>query len=195
MKEYADGKIRDDIDKIKALENLYGIDKLSPFGTNHTKIFEEIVEAKDGRKTDSPDERNRLTLAKLNRLAHKCGAIVSADLREQKAFLWEAFKAYQRENPSSYGQHKGRSLKLDMRKNDNKEVLKKLDAARTKSVFEKDFSTETPESFRKLLNTYTLSDLQHLAAKAGFNPTFDRGRVIKTLVREFTEDKKNRPNL
>ena len=36
---YADGKERDEIDKKEAEEKLMGADKISPFGTNDTRVF------------------------------------------------------------------------------------------------------------------------------------------------------------
>jgi len=193
MKHYTDGKSRTEIDRVKELEHIYGIDQVSPFGTLHTEVFKEIVEKRDGREEDPPHERDYKTLVRLNNLATKAGALISADLAEQKKFLWEAFRSYQIKNPPNYSQHKGQEMKLDMRKKENRKIMKDLDYARTKSVFEKDFPTDTPESFRKLLNTFTLADLQNLAAQAGFNPTFDRRRAVDTLVTAFTEDWRSRP--
>jgi hypothetical protein len=188
MKHYADGKVRGEIDRVRQLEEIYGVSKMSPYGTNYAPIFEEILEKLEGRDGDSRSEREARTLEKLNNIARKAGVIVAADIEEQKKYLRTGFKAYQSQNPPNYLNTKQGKMKLDMRKNSSKRILKKLDRARTKSVFEEEYQTDTPESFRKLLNTYTLSDLQQLSAKAGFNPTFDRARAINTLVKAFNDD-------
>jgi hypothetical protein len=178
MEYYSDGKMRDDKEAVRKLEKAYGIDQLSPFGTNHTKLFEERLEGMD--------------IEALNNLAHKVRSIVSADVEEQKNFIRESFKAHQRINPPDYAKGKGRKGKLDMRKNADKKVMKDLDFARTKSTFEKEFPKDTVESFRKLTNTYTLADLQNLAARCGFNPTWDRRRIQELLVGEFSKDLRSR---
>jgi len=38
---------------------------------------------------------------------------------------------------------------------------------------------------REKLKTKTLSDLQSTAARLGFNPGFDRDRIINLIVSEF----------
>lgn len=192
MKHYADGKKRESLTQVKKLEKIYGIDQLSPFGTNHTKVFEEIVEKDVGDETDSPFVKQEKKILSLNGFARKVGAHVSADLQEQKKFLWEAFRAWQTQNPPIYANDSSKQLKPDMRKNKSKELLKQLDKTRTKSVFEKEFPKDNPESFAKLLNTFTLADLQNLAAKAGFNPSFDKAKAKNILVKAFSSDWKNR---
>jgi len=192
MKHYADGKVRGETERIRQLEQVYGIDKTSPYGTNYGPIFEEKINKIEGKDTDSPHEREMKTLKKLNSMALKAGVIVAANVEEQRRHLRDGFRAYQSQNPPNYFEGKAKESKMDMRKKSSKKVLESLDYARTKSVFEKEYPTDTPESFKKLLNTYTLSDLQHLAAKAGFNPSFDRGRTIETLVEEFSQDWKRR---
>ena len=179
MKHYADGKVRKNLESIKEIEKAYGIDELSPFGTNHQPIFEEKIKDMD--------------LNALNALAGKVGCVQAADIAEQTRILKEAFHAYQVKNPPNYGLPKSKEVKMDMRTNEGKRVMKELDAARTKSVFEKEFPDATEQAFRKRLNTFTLSDLQNLAAKAGYNPTFNQQRLVETLVEAFKNDLKTRP--
>lgn len=174
IQHYADGKERSEIDRIKQLEKIYSIDIISPYGTNHTAIFEEKIK--------------KMEIEQLNSLAHKVGAIVSADKEEQRGFLRETFRAYQSKNPPNYSVQSAKKAKLNQRTEDGQKAAEVLDSARTKSVFEKRFPKDNPESFRKLLNSYTLADLQNLSAQCGFNPSFDRKRIVDLLTKEFERD-------
>jgi hypothetical protein len=176
---YTDGKSRTNLDKVKEIEKVYGINMLSPFGTNHPEVFEEKIA--------------NMNIEQLNGIARKVGAPSYADEEQQKEILRQQFKHWSIENPPSYDIHKSKQAKLDMRKNASKRAAKALDYARTKSVFELDFPEDSLNSFLERLKTYDLADLQNLAAKCGFNPTFDRGKIIFALKKEFERDINSRP--
>jgi len=181
MKEithYADGKIHTKIEKIQEFEKIYGINRLSPFGTNSREVFLHILKG--------------MELENMNRMASKVGAPMIADKREQTAYLLEAFNAYSKENPPVHNKMEPTKIKIDHRKRSSKEMLKDLDYARNKSVFEKDFPEHSPEEFRNILKSYTLADLQNLAAKVGFNPIFERVRIVDLLAKEFEKDYRTR---
>jgi len=178
MKHYADGKARINTERISQIEKENGINMTSPFGTNHAVLFEEKLKKMD--------------LEQMNKMASSCGAMIKADEEEQKRLLRVAFRGWQTQNPPNHEQLKGRTQKLDMRCAADKKVAAILSDTQNKSVYEKEFPGHNPHSFKKILATYTLSDLQNLAARCGFNPSFDRTRVITLLVSEMEKDIKLR---
>jgi hypothetical protein len=178
MKHYADGKARPSkLDSIKERERIDGTAVMSPYGTSSLPVL--------------MDKLDNMEIEQMKDFAFKCGVKVIANQAIQREHIITAFKAWQTQNPPPARQ--GHTQRIDRRTNKSKEILADLDVARTKSIWERDFATETPQSFRKLLNTYSLADLQNLSARAGFNPSFDRGRIIGLLVSELEKDINLRP--
>ena len=87
--QYADGKERDEIDEIEAQEKLNGADKISPFGTNDTRVFK--------RKLASMS-----SVQKAN-LATKTATRVFADSEQQDTVLLKAFHEWRSSNWGSTG--------------------------------------------------------------------------------------------
>ena len=87
--QYADGKERDEIDEIEAQEKLNGADKISPFGTNDTRVFK--------RKLASMS-----SVQKAN-LATKTATRVFADPAQQDTVLLKAFHEWRSSNWGSTG--------------------------------------------------------------------------------------------
>lgn len=180
---YTDGKTRDNLEEVKKIEETFGIDQISPFGTSHKGVFEEKLET--------------MKLGKMNALAEKVGCPTAANVDEQKKFLREAFRAFQTRNPVDYGQlsPQKKTTKNKRETKAQKQAKQVVDSARTKSVFEKEFPNEDVQSLKKILHGYTLSDLQNLSAKCGLNPIFDKHRAINNLVSEFERDLNMRPKV
>ncbi len=142
---YADGKERDEIDKKEAEEKLMGADKISPFGTNDTRVFK--------RKLENMDHSQKAHLA--NRVA----ARVFADQELQDQSLVKAFHEWRSSNWGSTG---GRTA-------EKAEVL----------------ASDSISDFEKNLKGKTLSELQEMAMKLGFTPSYDRIRLMSALRQEY----------
>lgn len=174
FENYADGKVREiNLEQIKAEEQQQGIQKVSPFGVNNKALFYDSLE--------------RMSLEKMNYLATKVGAPQAADLDEQKKILKEAFADYQRKCALPQ--------KTEEQKKEIQDAKAKtlIDMPRTKSIFETKFAKfKDYGSFKRHLIGMTLSDLQNIAAQAGFNPTFDKKRLVLNLAGAFEADLKKR---
>ena len=82
--QYADGKERDDIDRIEGQEKLLGVDKISPFGTNNPKVFK--------RKLQS------LSAVEKAKLAERTATRIFADTELQEQALVKAFHEWRSSN-------------------------------------------------------------------------------------------------
>ena len=142
---YADGKERDEIDKKEAEEKLMGADKISPFGTNDTRVFKRKLENMD------PSQKTNL--------AHRVAARVFADQELQDESLVKAFHQWRSSNWGSTG---GRTA-------EKAEVL----------------ASDSISDFEKKLNGKSLSELQEMAMKLGFTPSYDRIRLTSALKQEY----------
>ena len=142
---YADGKERDEIDKKEAEEKLMGADKISPFGTNDTRVFKRKLENLD------PSQKPNL--------AHRVAARVFADQELQDESLVKAFHQWRSSNWGSTG---GRTT-------EKAEVL----------------ASDSISDFEKKLNGKSLSELQEMAMKLGFTPSYDRIRLTSALKQEY----------
>ena len=143
--QYTDGKERDEIDEIEAQEKLRGADKISPFGTNDTRVFKRKLE-------------NMTPVQKAN-MASKTATRVFADEEQQDQALIKAFHEWRSTNWGSTG---GRTA-------EKSEVL----------------ASDSLEDFETKLKRKTLSELQEMAMKLGFTPSFDRIRLISALRQEY----------
>ena len=142
---YADGKERDEIDKKEAEEKLMGADKISPFGTNDTRVFK--------RKLERMDSSQKALLA------NRAAARVFADKELQDESLIKAFHEWRASNWGSIG---GRT-------SEKAEVL----------------ASDSLPHFEQTLKGKTLSELQEMAMKLGFTPSYDRVRLMSALKQEY----------
>lgn len=142
---YADGKERDEIDEKEAEEKMMGADKISPFGTNDTRVFKRKLE-----RMDHTQKAN---------MAHRVAARVFADQDLQEECLIKAFHEWRSTNWGSTG---GRTA-------EKVQVL----------------ASDSISDFEKKLKGKTLSELQEMAMKLGFTPSFDRVRIISALRQEY----------
>tara|TARA_S200002703_G_C3789598_1_gene243667 strand:- start:623 stop:1177 length:555 start_codon:yes stop_codon:yes gene_type:complete len=143
--EYADGKERDEIDEIEAQEMLRGADKISPFGTNDTRVFKRKLE--------------KMTAVQKANMASRTATRVFADEDQQNEALIKAFHEWRATNWGSTG---GRT-------EEKSKVL----------------ASDSLKDFEKKLKGKTLSELQEMAMKLGFTPSFDRIRLISALRQEY----------
>lgn len=143
--QYTDGKERDEIDEIEAQEKLRGADKISPFGTNDTRVFRRKLE-------------NMTPVQKAN-MASRTATRVFADVEQQDQALIKAFHEWRSTNWGSTG---GRTA-------EKSEVL----------------ASDSLQDFEAKLKRKTLSELQEMAMKLGFTPSFDRVRLISALRQEY----------
>jgi hypothetical protein len=178
FEHYTDGKVREenvvDLEQIKAEEQQQGIQKVSPFGVNNKLLFLDMLE--------------KMPLEKMNYLASKVGVPEAADLEEQKKILKEAFADYQRKCAMPVEKTEEEKIEIQDAKT---KVL--IDMPRTKSIFETKFAQfKDYGSFKRHLIGMTLSDLQNIAAQAGFNPTFDKKKLILNLAGAFENDLRKR---
>lgn len=143
--QYTDGKERDEIDEIEAQEKLRGADKISPFGTNDTRVFKRKLET--------------MTNVQKTNMASKTATRVFADEEQQNQALIKAFHEWRSTNWGSTG---GRTA-------EKSEVL----------------ASDSLQDFEAKLKRKTLSELQEMAMKLGFTPSFDRIRLISVLRQEY----------
>jgi|TARA_A100000171_G_scaffold1388_1_gene1599 hypothetical protein len=143
--QYTDGKVRDEIDEIEAKEKIRGVDKISPFGTNNTKVFKRKL--------------SNMTPSEKTKLAEKTATRIYADAELQDQSLTKAFHEWRGTNWGSTG---GRT----------EEKVKAL-------------ASDSLEDFEKKLKSKTLSELQEMAMKLGFTPSFDRIRLISALKQAY----------
>ena len=145
IKQDADRKERDEVDRIEAQEKLMGADKISPFGTNDTRVFKRKLE--------------KMSAVQKANTASRTATRVFADTEQQDEALIKAFHEWRSTNWGSTGgrtEEKSRVLAFDSLK---------------------DFETK--------LKRKTLSELQEMAMKLGFTPSFDRIRLISALRQEY----------
>jgi predicted DNA-binding WGR domain protein len=57
--------------------------------------------------------------------------------------------------------------------------------SKTKEMVNVFGDNDTVEDFEKTLASKTLSELQEMAMKLGFTPSFDRNRIIKVLRQDY----------
>ena len=143
--QYTDGKERDEIDEIEAQEKLRGADKISPFGTNDTRVFKRKLE--------------KMTAVQKANMASRTATRVFADEEQQDQALVKAFHEWRATNWGSTG---GRT-------EEKSKVL----------------ASDSLQDFEKKLKSKTLSELQEMAMKLGFTPSFDRIRLISALRQEY----------
>jgi hypothetical protein len=142
---YADGKERDEIDEKEAEEKLMGADKISPFGTNDTRVFKRKLE--------------NMNYSQKAHLAHRVAARVFADQDLQDESLVKAFHEWRSSNWGSTG---GRTA-------EKAAVL----------------ASDSISDFEENLKGKTLSELQEMAMKLGFTPSYDRIRLMSALRQEY----------
>jgi len=172
IEHYTDGKVRSDLDRIKELERVFGIAALSPFGTSNKEVFKEKLKDMD--------------LKSMARLAEKLGVIRAADKKEQKKYLMESFDDWVRKNGDPIGDKVKSNRPAASVLKGHQNIQKLLDRDRKLTTFEQIFpTTDSEEKFIEVVGNYTLTDLRNLAARLGFNPSFDRARLILLLKNEF----------
>jgi hypothetical protein len=96
--EYADGKERDEIDKIEIEEKLTGADRISPFGTNNTQVFKRKLE--------------RMNASQKALLANKTATRIFADQEQQNEVLLKAFHEWRGTNWGSTGGQTEQKVKV-----------------------------------------------------------------------------------
>ena len=108
--ELAHGK--EFIEKTKQLEELLGVNKISPFGTNELEIFEENL--KTANQAD------------LQKLANRVGLNPFLDKSRLKACLIKEFKAYTKNSRRNLIPQSPRQLVLDKNNPDHAKTIKHL---------------------------------------------------------------------
>ena len=121
--QYADGKERDEVDEIEAQEKLNGADKISPFGTNDTRVFK--------RKLASMSAVQKASLA--TRTATR----IFADQQLQNESLIKAFHEWRSSNWGSTG---GKT-----------EEKAQILASDSKEVFEKNIKSKTLSELQEMM--------------------------------------------
>ena len=104
-------------------------------------------------------------------LAHKIGARTYSSEADQKKELLKAFHSWS--STSGYVQTGS---------------AKELDKGALSDAFE---GAESASVLRQKLKEKTLSDLQSTAARLGFNPSFDRDRIIQVIIDTFRRTAKS----
>jgi hypothetical protein len=111
-------------------------------------------------------------------------------------FLREAFTDWVRKNGDPIGEKVKGGYEPPPPQAGYKTIQSLLDHDRQLDSFEKIFpDVMTEESFLEIVRGYTLTDLRNLAARLGFNPSFDRVRLILLLKNEFSTYLKRRPQV
>lgn len=93
-------------------------------------------------------------------LAQRVGCRIAADQEIQKDNLLKAFNEWQMTNWGSTG-------------------------TKTEEMVSVFGDSDTVEDFEKSMSSKTLSELQEMAMKLGFTPSFDRNRIIKVLRQDY----------
>jgi|TARA_B100000085_G_scaffold254250_1_gene253250 hypothetical protein len=149
--EYADGKERDNLDLIEEKEKIFGIDRVSPYGTANAQIFEKKLE--------------NMTRDQMRALTEKVAARSYSDPNDQKEELMRAFRGWASTNAGP-----------------DVSITKK---ERSNGLLDTFKDTESLDSLKAELKGKTLSELQETAARLGFNPSFDRDRLISVITNEY----------
>lgn len=101
-----------------------------------------------------------MSSAQMRKMAEKTGCRTSADEEIQKKTLLKAFGEWQLTNWGSTG-------------------------TKTKEMVTVFGGNDSVQDFEKSLSSKTLSELQEMAMKLGFTPSFDRKRIIKILLQDY----------
>ena len=112
--QYADGKERDEIDQIEAEEKLRGADKISPFGTNDTRVFKRKLQT--------------MSAVQKANLATKTATRVFADTELQDNALVKGFHEWRSTNWGSTGgktEEKAKILASDSKEDFEKNIKSK----------------------------------------------------------------------
>ena len=149
--EYADGKVRDEVDIIEEEEKIFGTDTLSPFKTADIRVFK--------RKLDS------MSRDQMSSMAERVAARIYSSTEDQKEELTKAFYSWMSQNGTF-----------------QTSASKKAEKGALSRAFE---SSVSVKDLKEKLKSKTLSDLQSTAARLGFNPSFDRERLIQAIVKEY----------
>ena len=153
--EYTDGKERTKADLIAEQEKIFGTDILSPFGTASMDVFQEKIQWMDVTQLQSLAERNGLPQV--------------ASVVEQNEILINGFRDWVGKNGSI---------------SDIVPPLQETVAEKgaLSDAFEE---ADSVKDLEEKLKSKTLSDLQSSAARLGFNPGFDRDRLIELIKQEY----------
>ena len=101
----------------------------------------------------------------MNRIAERVVARTYSNTEDQKSELLRAFHSWVSTNGF---------IQTD--------ATKKAEKGALSAAFE---GSESVNSLEEKLKSKTLSDLQSTAARLGFNPSFDRERLIKVITQEY----------
>ena len=101
----------------------------------------------------------------MNRIAERVAARTYSNTEDQKSELLRAFHSWVSTNGF---------IQTD--------ATKKAEKGALSAAFE---GSESVNSLEEKLKSKTLSDLQSTAARLGFNPSFDRERLIKVITQEY----------
>lgn len=149
--EYADGKVRDEVDFIEEQERIYGTDVVSPYKTADVRVFKRRLESMS---------RDQMAV-----MAERVAARQYSSEEDQKAELMESFYSWLSRNGSF-----------------RTSASKQAEKGALSGAFE---GSESIEELEKKLKSKTLSDLQSTAARLGFNPSFERDRIIDIIKKEY----------
>ena len=149
--EYADGKVRDEVDLIEEQERIYGTDVVSPYKTADVRVFKRRLES--------------MSRDQMAAMAEKVAARQYSSEEDQKTELMQSFYSWSSRNGSF-----------------RTSASKQAEKGALSSAFE---SSENIEELEKKLKSKTLSDLQSTAARLGFNPSFERQRIIDIIKKEY----------
>ena len=149
--EYADGKVRDELDLIEEEERIYGTDILSPFKTADIRVLKRRLET--------------MSMEQMQNIADKVAARHYSTSEDQKQEIIDAFRNWSSTNGS---------FQTDA-------TIKAEKGARS-DAFE---DAESVNKLEEKLKSKTLSDLQATAARLGFNPGFDREKLITVIKQEY----------
>lgn len=108
--EFANGK--EFIQKQKQLEELLGVNKISPFGTNELEVFEDNLKS--------------ATQSDLQKLAHRVGLNPFLDKSRLKACLIKEFKAYTKNSRRNLIPQAAQQIKLDKNNPQHQNTIKHL---------------------------------------------------------------------
>ena len=101
----------------------------------------------------------------MSRIAERVAARTYSNTEDQKSELLRAFHSWVSTNGF---------IQTD--------ATKKAEKGALSAAFE---GSESVNSLEEKLKSKTLSDLQSTAARLGFNPSFDRERLIKVITQEY----------
>jgi hypothetical protein len=100
------------IQKQKHLEELLGINKISPFGTNELEVFEENLKS--------------ATQSDLQKLAHRVGLNPFLDKSRLKACLVKEFKAYTKNSRRNLIPQAPKQFQLDKNNPEHQKTIRHL---------------------------------------------------------------------